>query len=411
MGIRDIFKKRTRRSLQRLELTGRAATFTTFSGSAYDSDIYRAGVDAIARAAGKLRLTTWVTFADGSVAEGRHGLDRVLQVAPNPLMSSYDFLYRLVSLLYVNGNAFALVDRDDRGGVRGLYPVTYSSCEFLEDASGAIFVRFTLPNGTTTTAAYADLVHLRRHYCGNDALGERNDALQPVLQLAHAQNEGVQEAIKAGAGIRGVLRFSTLLSAEKIREQRDAFVRDYLSIQGGSGVIATDSTAEYVPLEAHPVRIDAEDTAETRRRIFSYLGLSEAIVSGDFSDMQWSAFEESVIEPLSLQISQEFTRKLLPAGAVARGWEVRCGIDRLQFISNESKISLLRELLPMGLLTVNEARAILGYEPEEDGERKIQSLNYIDQQTATEYQLARAAVLARKDGYGSAAAEPEEEQQ
>ena len=60
---------------------------------------------------------------------------------------------------------------------------------------------------------------------------------------------------------------------------------------------------------------------------------------------------------------------------------------RLQFSSNSTKVNLIKELLPMGILTVNQALEILNLPAIEDGDRRIQSLNYIDTEHATEYQL------------------------
>ena len=63
---------------------------------------------------------------------------------------------------------------------------------------------------------------------------------------------------------------------------------------------------------------------------------------------------------------------------------------RLQFSSNSTKVNLIKELLPMGMLTVNQALEILNLPAIEDGDRRIQSLNYIDIEHATEYQLKQA---------------------
>ena len=44
----------------------------------------------------------------------------------------------------------------------------------------------------------------------------------------------------------------------------------------------------------------------------------------------------------------------------------------------------------MGMLTVNQALEILNLPAIEDGDRRIQSINYIDIEHATEYQLKQA---------------------
>ena len=63
---------------------------------------------------------------------------------------------------------------------------------------------------------------------------------------------------------------------------------------------------------------------------------------------------------------------------------------RLQFSSNATKVNLIRELMPMGLLTVNQAMEILNLPSVPEGDRRIQSLNYVDADKAEAYQMARA---------------------
>ena len=48
---------------------------------------------------------------------------------------------------------------------------------------------------------------------------------------------------------------------------------------------------------------------------------------------------------------------------------------------------MIKELVPYGLLTVNEAREILNLAPVEDGEKRLQTLNVVDASKANKYQL------------------------
>ena len=144
-------------------------------------------------------------------------------------------------------------------------------------------------------------------------------------------------------------------------------------------------------------------------KIYNYLGISEAIVNSSYNEDQWAAFYESTIEPLALQLSLEFTRKLFNDRERAFGNSVLFESGRLQFSSNATKVNLIRELMPMGLLTVNQALEILNLPSVPEGDRRIQSLNYVDADKAEEYQLARAKAPAvivpssadRKDGAGN----------
>ena len=95
----------------------------------------------------------------------------------------------------------------------------------------------------------------------------------------------------------------------------------------------------------------------------------------------------------------EFTAKIFNDREQAFGNSILFESGRLQFSSNSTKVNLIKELLPMGILTVNQALEILNLPAIEDGDRRIQSLNYIDVEHAAEYQLSRTRKEeGKKDG-------------
>lgn len=398
----NIFRKTANKRVERVELSGFTPTFTAWSGDAYANDIYREAVDAIARNAAKLKGSHVLTFSDHSRAEGRCTINRLLQVEPNEFMTAYDFLYKLTTHYYLYNNAFAYIKRDRKGQVVAIYPIRVTQADFMADPTGALYVKFTFVNGKSYLLPYADIIHLRRHYNSNDLLGDNNEAINPALELAHTQNEGIVNGIKTGVTLRGILHFTQIMAPEVLEENKARFMADYLTLENSGGVVATDQTAEYTPIESKPVIIDAAQMAETKSKIYNYLGISEPIVNSSYNDDQWAAFYESVLEPLALQMGLEFTRKMFSAREKAFGNSIIFESGRLQFISNQNKISLLKEIMPMGLLTVNQALEVLNLPSVPDGERRIQSLNYVDQAHAAEYQLQKAgAPKDPTDGEGA----------
>ena len=380
--------KRPPKKVERVELTGYNSTFTAWGGDAYANDIYRGGVDAIARNAAKLKGSHVLTFADHSRAEGRCSINRLLQIEPNPYMSAYDLYYKLATHYYLYNNAFAILQRDGSGMVCAIYPVRATQAEFYSDPEGSLAIKLYFPNGNSYMFPYCDVIHLKRHFNNNDLLGDSNDAISAALELAHTENEGIMNGIKAGVTLRGILTFTQILSPERLQEQKDRFVKDFLSLENSGGVVATDQQSDFKPIESKPTVIESAQMAMTRTKIYNYLGISEKIVNSSYSDDEWAAFYESVIEPFALVMGLEFTRKFFTQRAQAFGNSIIFESGRLQFISNSHKITLLKEIMPMGLLTVNQALEVLNLPSVPDGDRRIQSLNYVDQAHATEYQLA-----------------------
>ena len=368
-------------------MTGNTVRFTAWSGDAYANDIYRGAIDAIARNAAKLRGSHVITYSDRTRTDKDGRLNRLLQVQPNPYMSAFDLLYKLVTHYYLYNNAFAFLQRDDRGNLLGIYPMGAANVEFMADLAGTLYCQFAFRNGRSALLPYSDIIHLRRNFNENDLLGDPNNALTPALELAHTQNEGIVNGIKSSANIRGILKFTQIMAPEKLKAEKDRFVSDYLQIANSGGIVAVDQKMEYIPLTVTPAVVDDKQIAAVKTKIYDYLGISEAIVNSSYTEDQWAAFYESTLEPLAVQLSLEFTRKLFNDREQAFGNSIIFESGRLQFSSNGTKVNLIKELIPYGLLTINQALEILNLPSIEGGDKRLQTLNVVDAAKANEYQL------------------------
>ena len=345
--------------------------FTAFSGTAYGSAAFRGAVDAIARHAAKLKAHT-----------DRAEVETLLQTAPNPYMTAYDLLYRTATAYFTTNNAFILIQRDR--GITAFYPLTPASVEFIGAASGAVYCKMLFADGKEVLLPYADIIHLRRHYSTNELLGSDNAPLYPLIDTAHTLTEATGAAVKNATNIRGVLKFTSLVNPAQVKAEKEQFVKDYFSLSNTGGIAATDQRFEFVPTAQTAYNVPHEAVEAVNRQICAYLGLSPKIVSGEYTEDEFAAFYESLIEPFAIQASLEFSRKC--------GAEISFTSERLEFSSAATRISLLRELLPFGVISINEARKLLALPEVEDGDRRLQSLNYVTADKADAYQLEESEV-------------------
>ena len=392
MAILDkIFKKQEKTTVVATKMINEhTGVFTAYNGDAYSNDIYRGAVDAIARNIGKLKGSHVIKYADHDKIDGDCKLNRLLQVRPNPYMSAYDLLYKLATHYYLYNNAFAFLQRDSRGDLIGVYPITCTSVQMLCDSLSNLYCLFYFKSGKQALLPYRDIIHLRRNFNSDDLLGDDNKALYPALELAHTQNEGIITGIKSGANIRGILKYTQIMSPEKLKEEKEAFIADYLQISNDGGIVAIDQKAEYTPIESKPVILTADQTQEVKKKIYSYLGISENIVNSNYNEDEFAAFYESTIEPFAVALSMEFTAKVFTDREQAFGNSIMFESGRLQFTSNATKVSLIKEIMPLGLLSINQALEILNLPAIEGGEKRLQTLNVVDADTALEYQIKKA---------------------
>lgn len=358
------------------------ANFSVFNGNAYENDIYREAVDAIARNCGKLKGSHIITYADHDRKEGDCKINRLLQVRPNRYMNAYDLLYKMTTQLFLYNNAFAFLERDDKGQLKGIYPVTYTGLQVYSDPANDLYISFTLKSGAVIMLPYSDLIHLRRYFNDDNVLGTDNGAIMPGLELAQTQNEGAINGIKSGASIRGILSYTQLVPEGEKKKISQDFVENYLNLSGGSGVIITDTKTDYKPINNSPVILDADQTQQIKKKIYNYLGITEEIVNSSYTEEQFNAFYESTLEPIATALSEEFTAKVFTEREQTYGNSILFEADRLQFMSHKTKATVIKELLPMGIMTLNEAREILNLPGVEDGDRRLQALNMIDRQQA-----------------------------
>lgn len=362
-------------------------SFTAYNGDLYDSDIVRSCVHTIASNAAKLKAKH-IRTVSGAIVPTNSRIEKLLSVRPNRYMNAYDFIYKMASQLYSHNNAFAYIHYE-RGEVEGIYPVSFSTLEMVEYQS-ELYCKFIFGAGFQMTVPYSDLVHLRRHYNRNDIFGDdARKPFKPTLDLISTINQGLSNAIKSSARLRGILKTTTTMRPEDLKTYRDNFVTDYLSISNDGGVGALDAKGEFIASndKFNPLMADADQMNHVRESAYLHFGVNEKIITATYTEDEWNAFYESVLEPLAIQFSLEFTTKLFTGRELGHGNEIIFEANRLQYASAKTKIELVRQLMPLGLLTQNEGREVFNLAPVEGGERRLVSLNYVDADKANQYQV------------------------
>jgi hypothetical protein len=135
---------------------------------------------------------------------------------------------------------------------------------------------------------------------------------------------------------------------------------------------------------------DAKQMEIIEDKIYKYFNVNASIVKSDYSEQQWNAFYESVVEPIAIQLSLEFTSKVFTDREQGWGNEIVFEANRLQYASNQTKIQIVQTLMDRGLLSQNQALEIFNLPPVEDGEKRIISLNFVDSSIANQYQMGGA---------------------
>lgn len=391
MKIRSLFKKvfGDDKNVQfgtRIQLVnGYEAVFTNYDGQIYDNPTVRACIDTIARNAAKLN-PKHIRSTDKNYKILNEDIYHIIAEQPNEIMNAYDFYYKIFSELYLNNNVFVYIMRDENLKVIGLYPILFNQADFIE-YQNQIYVKFRFGTGKIRTVAYNDLIHLRRFFCKNDILGGSNLPVVSALSFQHILKEGIINAIKITMSIKGYLKSTkSMLSPKDAKKLRDNFIKDFVSDDNSSGIGALDATTDFKEVNLDPTVASDAQMTDNKNEILDYFNLNENIIQSKYSEDEWNAFYESVLEPLGIQIGMEFTNKIFTYGERYHGNKIIFEANRLQYASNKTKIEVARYL--NNYLYIDEIREILNLAPLPNGEgqKLMQDLNHINSNIADTYQ-------------------------
>ena len=300
---------------------------------------------------------------------------RFLLEEPNPYMSGQLLQEKVTIQLQLNNNAFIYIHRDEYGYPIELYPVPASGVEAIYDKEGYLYLKCTMINGKVCTYPYSDIIHLRQDFNTNDIFGENpQKVLQPLMEIVNTTDQGIVKAIRNSGVIKWLLKFNQTLRPEDIKKQTEEFTQQFLSIENSGGAAATDAKMDAKQVDPKDYVPNAVQMEKTVQRLYSYFNTNEKIVQSKYDENEWNSYYESEIEPLAMQLSNEFTRKLFTRRERGFGNKIIFEASNLQYASMSTKLNL-QAMVDRGAMTPNEWRETFGLAPVEGGNKPIRRLD------------------------------------
>lgn len=397
----NLLKKNTKTQSYAPTLSGLVPIYTQFGTNIYASDVVQQALKCIVDEMKKLN-PTHVRYINNDPVPIKGSVQDVL-LDPNQLMTTSEFLEKTLWLLLMNYNVFIIPTYytwiDEKTGAErryyeGLYPINPSQVDFIEDASGALFVKFYFLNGYTSTVRYSDVIHVKYNYSVNEYMGGNENGMpdhRPLLETLQLNKDllhGVAKAMKASYAINGVIKYNTLLDEGKTVEALAELERKLQNNE--SGFLPLDIKADFTPLPRSVALVDEATLKFIDEKILRNFGVPLCILKGDYTKDQYNAFYQKTLEPIIVAIGQAMTKKLFTRRERAYGNKVELYPKELIFMTPEQTLEMIKELSPTGGLYENEKRVALGLKPlTELAGKRYMSLNWIDADNASQYQVGK----------------------
>jgi HK97 family phage portal protein len=361
--------------------------FSQYDGNAWQDSTIRNCVDVIARNVAKTKANH-IRRVNNKLQKTDSQLDYFLSTRPNPYTSAYDFVYKQICQLLIYNNAFVYVQTDVQGNVTGLYNIDFQQIELKETNDNQLYCKFYFQNNNVVVP-YSDMIHLRRNYFNNEIFGSDNRLLQEPVQILKSIKQSLQNAVVNSTKLRGYLKAPVVVADS---DDKDNILQRFISTFTGKnkyGIAVLDQSTDYVSLTNDLETVDKDQLNYCREDIYRFWGVNSKIIEGNFTEEDYVSFYESTIEPILIQMGQEYTYKIFTMREQSFGNEIIFSSNRLEYSSLKNKVSLVHELIPTGILTGNEVRSIFGFDERDDLDERLVSLNYVKSSDMTKYQTGQ----------------------
>lgn len=379
LGLFDFFKanKQDAQTVSNYQMVvDQGQGFYSWNGKIYQSDIVKSAMRPKVQAIGKA-LAKHIRKGEGTdLKVNPEPYIRFLLEEPNEIMSMQMLLEKMANQLELNGNAFALIIRDNNNLPSAIYPIVCSQVEMVKNGQGELLIRFSTIGGKMYLFRYSDVIHLRKDYNENEFFGDSlAPSLTPLMEIVNTTDQGIVKAIKNSNVVRWLLKFNQVLRPEDIEKNTQKFVESFLSTDSEhAGAAGIDSKTDAQQVDPKDYVPNEGQMLVTRERIYSLFNTNDKIIQSKYSENEWISYYESQVEPVLMQLTSQFTIKLFTRRERGFGNSIMFESSALTFASMKTKLGLVA-LVDRGVLSRNEMREYFNLAPVEGGNEMILRLD------------------------------------
>jgi HK97 family phage portal protein len=301
-----------------------------------------------------------------------HPLYRLLHRKPNPWMSSYELRETLAIHAALTGNAVSYLNRvPGTGRILEITPFRPNDVQIKRDDNGQPSYTVTAPDGSRRDIPRTHIWHIRGPSWDGIAGLEIIKYAREAIGLAMATEEAHAGLHKNGARVSGVYSVEGNLTLEQHKQLSAWIEKSYAGTANAGRIMLMDRAAKFTPQSM--TGVDAQHL-ETRRfqieeicRAFRVqpimAGYSDKTATYASVEQMLIAHVVHTLAPWYERIEQSIDCQLLSDKDMERGYYAKFIAEGLMRGAFKDTAESLTKLTTNGILTRNEARAKLEYNP------------------------------------------------
>lgn len=287
----------------------------------------------------------------------------------NSLQSRFTLIKQLVWDMYIHGNGLFYIKRAQDGTPvelvycpHGTYSIMYN--EFKRE------LYYLIPFITKRRVEPINVIHCLIN--STDGINGKGIPLyaKKLLDIALATDSHAKNYFENGANIDGILKSNKTLSPQQKLDMKNSWNTVHgPGKNGGIAVLGVDT--DYIPIGSNANDSEMLESREfNSQAVLQYLNL-DPILLGINSASSYNSIEQAqlsflshCIYPLISLLESEFNRKLIKPSEKGKIY-IDLDESHIQFADKSATANYYSTLTKNGIMSVNEARHMLGLMPKE----------------------------------------------
>ena len=321
-----------------------------------------------------------IYITDGSNNEIEHYVKKLFYTNQ---ISKFNLFKQIVWDIYLKGNAFLYIRRDNKGVPTELVYLKPQqvTINYNENNHVLYYLANSLVKGKI---APRDIIHFYKNgiFDGKSTISFGAQS----IELAKETDSVSKSYFRSGCNVNGIIKMLTS-STDKQRQEIQSAWQNNIG-KGKNGVAVMPQNVDYIKLgsDANSAQM-LESRQYNLTEIARFFNISPVML-GDLSKASYSTLEmvltqfvQVTLQPLVSMIQSELTRKLIPSTE-----NVYINLDENYLIKfdKNTESNYYTNLVRGGILTVNEAREALGFSKVEGGDKLMIPYTDITQNTISD---------------------------
>lgn len=321
-----------------------------------------------------------IYITDGSNNEIEHYVKKLFYTNQ---ISKFNLFKQIVWDIYLKGNAFLYIRRDNKGVPTELVYLKPQqvTINYNENNHVLYYLANSLVRGKI---APIDIIHFYKNgiFDGKSTISFGAQS----IELAKETDSVSKSYFRSGCNVNGIIKMLTN-STDKQRQEIQSAWQNNIG-KGKNGVAVMPQNVDYIKLGSDA---NSAQMLESRQynitEIARFFNISPVML-GDLSKASYSTLEmvltqfvQVTLQPLVSMIQSELTRKLIP---ITENAYINLDENYLIKFDKNTESNYYTNLVRGGIITVNEAREALGFSKVEGGDKLMIPYTDITQNTISD---------------------------